>query len=332
MYNNHSIENKKKKVLKDVKSNGKERPWREKKLKTLDLAEIYDLLGLDNKAFRVKYCSCQLSFKVDNETGEKKLNSMMSCQVRLCPMCNWRRSLKIYGQISKVMNKALEYKEYRFLFLTLTCANVEGNDLSKTIDNLFHAFKKLSERRIFKQSVKGWFRALEVTHNVDEQSNSYNTYHPHFHLILMVSKSYFTDKDYYISQKKWTSLWKSCMKVEYTPIVHITAFKTGTKKETAKSVAEAAKYTVKDEDYLIPRNKDLSKETVFILDGALANRRLIAFGGGLKKIHKELNLDDVVDGDLVNIDNQDEKLREDIKYYIEIYDWNVGYNQYFRRK
>lgn len=331
MYNNHSIDKEKKKVLKDVKSDGKERPWRERKLKTLKLAEMYNLLGLDNKAFRVKYCSCQLSFKVDSETGEKKLNSMMSCQVRLCPMCNWRRSLKIYGQVSKVMDKALKNKEYRFLFLTLTCENIEGKVLSQTIDNLFHAFKKLSERKVFKQSVKGWFRALEITHNLDEQSKSYDTYHPHFHIILMVNKSYFTDKDYYISQEKWTSLWKSCLRVEYTPIVHITAFKTGTKEQMAKSVAEAAKYTVKDEDYLIPKNKDLSKETVFILDKALANRRLVAFGGEFRNIHRELNFDDAVDGNLVKIDNEDGELREDIKYHIEIYDWNVGYNQYFRR-
>jgi len=331
LYNNHSIDDKKKKVLKDVKSDGKERPWREKKLKTLELAEIYDLLGLDSKAFRVKYCSCQLSFRVDNETGEKKLNSMMSCQVRLCPMCNWRRSLKIYGQVSKVMDKALENKEYRFLFLTLTCKNVEGKDLSKTIDKLFHAFNLLTKRKVVKQSIKGWFRALEVTHNLDEQSKSYNTYHPHFHIILMVNKSYFDDNRLYITQYEWTSLWKSCLKVEYTPIVHITSFKTKTKKETAKSVAEVAKYTVKDEDYLIPQNKDLSKETVFILDSALANRRLVAFGGEFRKIHRELNLDDAVDGDLVNTDNEDGELREDIKCHIEVYDWNVGYKQYFKR-
>ncbi|OZV10198.1 hypothetical protein CIW83_21630 [Tissierella sp. P1] len=121
------------------------------------------------------------------------------------------------------------------------------------------------------------------------------------------------------------------MKVDYTPIVHITAFKAGTKKQISKSVAEAAKYTVKDEDYLIPYNKQLSKETVFILDNALANRRLVAFGGELRNIHRELNLDDAVDGDLINTDNEDEALREDIKYYIEVYDWSVGYNQYIKR-
>lgn len=331
MYNNYNIGKEKNKVLKDVSLQGKERPWREKKLKTLELADVYREIGLDNKAFRVKYCSCQLTFKVDNKTGEKKLNSMMSCQVRLCPMCNWRRSLKIYGQVSKVMDKALENKDYRFLFLTLTCENVEGKDLSKIIDKLFHAFKKLSERKVFKQSVKGWFRALEVTHNLDKQSKSYETYHPHFHIILMVNKSYFNDRNYYITQEQWTSLWKACLKVDYIPIVYITAFKTATKKETAKSVAETAKYTVKDEDYLILENKELSKEIVYILDGALANRRLVAFGGKLRKIHRELNLDDAVDGDLINTDSEDEELREDIKYYIEVYDWNIGYNQYIKR-
>lgn len=329
--NNDNIEKVKKEVLKDTNKKGKQRPWREKKLKTLKLAEIYELLGLDDKAFRVKYCSCQLAFKVDNETGEKKLDSMTSCQVRLCPMCNWRRSLKIYGQVSKVMDKALENRDYRFLFLTLTCKNVEGKDLSKTIDELFHAFNLLTKRKAFKQSVKGWFRALEVTHNLNEKSDSYNTYHPHFHIILMVNKSYFNKPEVYISQEKWTSLWKSCLKVDYTPIVHITAFKTGNKKETAKSVAETAKYTVKDEDYLISEDKELSKEAVYILDRALANRRLVAFGGELRQIHRELNLDDIENGDLVNTDNEDEELREDVKYHIEVYDWNIGYKQYLRR-
>ena len=56
-------------------------------------------------------------------------------------MCSWRRSLKIFGQVSQVMNKALDNEEYRFLFLTLTCKNVYGEDLSNQIDNLFYAFK-----------------------------------------------------------------------------------------------------------------------------------------------------------------------------------------------
>lgn len=329
--NMHTKDNQELKALTDKDKKGKERPWRENQLKKIPLEESYTRIGFDNKAFRVRNCSRQLVFKVNPDSGEKKLHSMISCQVRLCPMCNWRRSLKIYGQLSKIMDKALEDREYRFIFLTLTCENIKGEKLSETIDKLFHAFNLLTKRKAFKQAAKGWFRALEITHNLNAKSKSYDTYHPHFHIVLMVNKSYFTDPKIYITQEKWTSLWKSCLKVDYSPIVHVTAFKTETRKKTTKSVAEAAKYTVKDTDYLIPGDEELTDKTVMVLDGALSNRRLVAFGGELRKIHKELNLDDAIDGDLRNTDNEDDDMRKDLEYILEVYDWHVGYKQYIKR-
>lgn len=244
-------------------------------------------------------------------------------------MCAWRRSLKIFGQVSKVMDQATKNKEYRFIFLTLTCKNIEGEELSNQIDTLFKSYHKLMRRKAIKSSVKGWFRALEVTHNLKE-----DTYHPHFHVILAVNKSYFKNKGYYLTQDKWTELWKSSMKIDYTPIVDVRAFKVGSNKRTSKSVAEAAKYAVKDGDFIIKGNdgevnEELTDSAVWILDGALANRRLVAFGGELKKIHKELNLDDPEDGDLGNTDN-DEELREDLDYVIECYQWHIGYKQYIK--
>lgn len=244
-------------------------------------------------------------------------------------MCAWRRQLKIFAQVSKVMDSALQIKDYRFIFLTLTCKNIYAEDVRNTLDNLFKSFNLLTKRKQFKQSVKGWFRALEITHKLDVNSKDFNTYHPHFHVILMVNKSYFNKPEIYISQEKWTSLWKSCLKVDYTPIVNVKAFKVSSKSKVAKSVAEAAKYTAKDKDYLISDNEEMTDSSVQVLDGALANRRLTAFGGELKKIHKELNLDNAEDGDLVNT-NQDEELREDVDYIIERYKWNIGYNQYIK--
>lgn len=354
--NNQELE-----ILSDKDKSGKERPWRDNQIKKIPLEKSYNRIGLDNKAFRVKNCSRQLTFKIHPDTRKKKLHSMISCQVRLCPMCNWRRSLKIYSQVSKVMDEALKEKEYRFLFLTLTCKNIEGEELSETINNLFHAFRKMSERKIFKKAVKGWFRALEITHDVDEfitrdmyygnkerhiksrkkyydarglsigdRNPNFDLYHPHFHVVLMVNKSYFTDKDYYISQENWTSLWKSCLKVDYDPRVDVRTFKTKTIEDTKKSVAESAKYTVKDNDYLVPDNEGLTDKTVMTLDSALSGRRLIAFGGELRKIHKELNLDDPIDGDLKNLDNEDDDIREDINYMIEVYNWNVGLSNYVK--
>lgn len=330
MYNNHSkeIEKNQLEVLTDKDKKGKERPWKDKKTKTLLLAESYTRLDM-KKAYRVLDCGSYLEFKRFISSGEFKLNGANFCKVRLCPMCSWRRELKIFAQTSKVMDKALELKDYRFIFLTLTCRNVEGEELSTTLDNLFHAFKKLSERKIVKKSIVGWFRALEVTHNLDESSKDYDTYHPHFHVILMVNKSYFNKPELYISQENWTSLWKESLQVDYTPIVDVRAFKTRTKRQISKSLAETAKYTVKDNDYLVSDDKEMTDSAVMVLDRALANRRLVAYGGELKKIHKSLNLDDVEDGDLVNT-GSDEELREDVDYILERYRWHIGYKQYYK--
>lgn len=327
MYNNNNSKQIAKNQLVDVSKNGKEVPWKDKKIKTLLLAESYKRLEMNSKAYRVQECGSFLEFKKYIATGELKLQGANFCKVRLCPMCAWRRQLKIFAQVSKVMDKALDLKDYRFIFLTLTCKNIYADDVRNTLDNLFKAFNLLTKRKQFKQSIKGWFRALEITNNLDVHSKDFNTYHPHFHCILMVNKSYFNDKNYYISQEKWTSLWKSCLKVDYTPIVNVKAFKTGTKSKVSKSVAESAKYTVKDNDYLL-ENEELTDRAVYVLDGALKGRRLTAFGGELKKIHKELNLDDAEDGDLINMDS--EELREDVDYIVEKYKWNIGYHQYIK--
>ncbi|MPQ45116.1 protein rep, partial [Clostridium tarantellae] len=249
------------------------------------------------------------------------------CKDRLCPMCCWRRSLKIFGQVSKVMNKTLENNDYRFIFLTLTVKNCEGFELSDEIDKLFLAFKKLTKRKEFK-IVKGWFRGLEVTHNLNKYSKDYDTYHPHFHIILMVNKSYFTDTKQYISQKNWTVLWKDCLNIDYNPIVNVKAFKTSTKNIAKKSVAEVAKYTVKDNDYLI-KDQVMTDSSVMILNNALKGRRLIAFGKDFRSIHKLLNLDDAENGDLVNTDSE-ELIREDLDSVIEVYKWNIGLKEYIK--
>lgn len=307
--------------LRDKKKNDKEIDWKGKKLKNLELAESYKRLGL-KKAYRVEECGTLLSFRKIEE-DLKKLFKANFCKDRLCPMCTWRRSMKIFGQVSKVMDRALEDKDYRFLFLTLTVKNCVGEELSNEIDRMFNSFKLLFQRKEVKKIVIGYFRGLEVTYNEE-----CDTYHPHFHIILMVNKSYFTQSVQYISQKKWTELWKDCLKVDYTPIVNVKAFKTASKEQTRKSICEVAKYTVKDNDYLF-EDIEMTDNTVAILNNALKGRRLIAFGKEFRKIHKELNLDDAEKGDLINTDI-DDTVRPEIEEIIENYKWNFGFKQYFK--
>ena len=307
--------------LVDKNKSGKEIDWEGKKLKNLELAESYKRLGL-KKAYRVEECGTLLSFKIIDE-DLKKLFKANFCKDRLCPMCIWRRSMKIFGQVSKVMDRALEDKEYRFLFLTLTVKNCIGEELSSEIDRMFNSLKLLFKRKEVKGIVIGYFRGLEVTYNEE-----YDTYHPHFHIILMVNKSYFKKSDKYLTQKDWTNLWKDCLKVDYTPIVNVKAFKTASKEQTRKSICEVAKYTVKDNDYLFEDIK-MTNNTVAILNNALKGRRLIAFGKEFRKIHKELNLDDAEKGDLINTD-VDDTIRPEIEEIIENYKWNFGVKQYFK--
>ncbi len=106
-------------ILKDVNKNGKDNLWQERKLNTLDLAESYKRLGY-KKYYRVLDCSTFLEWRYYVESKEKKLINANFCKVRLCPMCAWRRSLKTFGQVSKVMDYVEENYDYKYIFLTLT--------------------------------------------------------------------------------------------------------------------------------------------------------------------------------------------------------------------
>ena len=313
-------------ILKDINKKGKDNNWKERKKDNLNLADSYKRLK-DKKYYRVIDCSTFLEFGVTKTTNLKLLNANF-CKVRLCPMCAWRRSLKIFGQVSKVMDYVEENYDYRYIFLTLTVQNCYGEDLKNTLDLMTNAFNKMNQRKAFKQSIKGYFRSLEITYNKKD-----DTYHPHFHLILAVNKSYFTDKDYYLSQENWTKLWKESLKIDYTPIVDVRRIISNSKdKSFSKVIAETAKYTVKSDDFLIKdENEKIDEErtdkVVAILDKALHRKRLVSFGFLFKEIHKQLKLDDAEDGDLNKTDN-DNDLRDDLTNIILRYQWNIGIKNY----
>lgn len=321
---NHEIEEK---ILCDIIFNPdgtiKIIDWKGKKLKNLDyvqsLIRIYgDERKLKNE--RVLVCGEYLEFAYETEESiEGKLHRAFFCRDRLCPMCAWRRTLKVFAQASAVMTEATN-QGYKFIFLTLTVKNVKSDELDNTIKKMNDAFAKMRRRKKFTGGIKGFFKALEISYNKDTDE-----YHPHFHIILAVKPSYFKSR-YYISQEEFTDLWKDVMDLDYTPIVHVEAFKAATKKELAKSTAEAAKYTVKDSDYLLRDKRgeiDINRtdKVVKTLVDALYGKRLIAWGGVLKDIHKQLNLDDSEDGDLVITGVEDEA---GAAYIIRQYCWYVG--------
>jgi len=323
-------------ILCDVKpSNGKEVAWKQRRLITLRLAQAYKRIE-SNKFHRIINCAGYMEFRryADNTM---KLHTANFCKTRLCPTCNRRRSMKLFAQVSKIMD-SIE-NDYEFLFLTLTCKNVSGANLNSQIDTLLSAFKALCLRKQFKKVVRGWCRAFEVTYNWESQE-----YHPHFHVMLVVDKNYFKSDDY-IQQDDFCLMWQSCLGVDYKPIVDIRTF-TESEKGKGKEVAEVAKYTIKTSNIMAnlqgitPFNQDIqdaarkltdkiTDEIVFTLDAALRNRRLIGYGGIFKQKHKELNLDEDLDGDLIRTTDEVNE-HEGLMYEIEQYRWDIGLRNYVK--
>lgn len=327
-------------ILQDKTATGKKRDWKGKKVRSLLMSSHYE--GLEKrigapyygkKAEKISNCAECLTFKREKETGRLKLYQAYFCKVRLCPMCAWRRSLKIAYHNKLIVEEANKQYKPAWIFLTLTVKNVEGDQLKQKITDMMQGYRKLFQYKKVKTGTLGFFRALEITKNHKE-----NTYHPHFHVLIPVKRNYFGKS--YIKQAEWTSLWKKAMKLDYTPIVHVQRVK-GKKgidaeaiekevreaMEEQKAILEISKYPVKDTDVL--RGNGVTEEnldTVYYLDDALSARRLIGYGGILKDIHKELNLTDAEDGDLIKIEEDNDEVANET--FEVMAHWHVGIKNY----
>ncbi|RCW15961.1 protein rep, partial [Streptococcus gallolyticus] len=120
-------------ILLDKNKKGKDRNWRGRKILSLKLADIFKELGYkETLVERVSSCGDVLRF-VRLEDGTLKLYQAYFCKNKLCPMCNWRRSMKYAYQTSQIVDEAIkEQPKGRFLFLTLTVKNVPGDRLNDT--------------------------------------------------------------------------------------------------------------------------------------------------------------------------------------------------------
>jgi len=316
-------------ILKDKKSNGKERPWKEKKLANVQYYELLEILQF-KKAVRVSTCAEILEFDLTKE-GRLKLAHAWFCKSPLCPICNWRKTMKRSVQTTKIVSEVIRRKPVaRWLFLTLSLKNVfSGEELDSSLKEMAEGFRRLMMYKKVKKNLVGFMRATEVTTN--KVSGSYNQ---HMHVLICVESVYFKDSDNYISQEEWTTLWKKAMQLDYVPVVHIEAVKN--KKRNRKKemtaieavIQETAKYSVKDVDYLTG-NLENDLEVVKDLEEGLYRKRMIAYGGLLKEIHKQLNLEEEDEEDLVHLNNENSD--EEEKAYSVIAQWNWCKKNYFIR-
>lgn len=327
MQDNHTKsnhENQDNQILKDLMKTGKERPWKEKKVANVSYAELLEILKI-KKATNVRQCGNVLEFKATDE-GYLKLYKAWFCKSKLCPVCNWRRAMKNSYQTQKIVEAVIQEKpSARWLFLTLSNRNsVDGETLEQSIKEMNIAFNRLFKYKKVSKNLVGFMRTTEVT--VNEKDGSYNQ---HLHVLLCVESSYFKGTDNYIPQKEWLELWQKALKVDYKPVANVKAIKPNKKGDSSieSAIKETSKYTVKSSDYLSSdQEKDL--EIVSDLEQGLYNKRMIAYGGLLKIKHKELNLDNAEDGNLIQ--TGEEKISENEEKANSIMAiWNYRKQNYF---
>lgn len=316
-------------ILKDYSSTGKERPWKLHKQENLQLVKIYKTarekninLITDSRLFDLEHCADTLLF-AENAEGKKKLKSANFCRLRLCPMCQWRRSLKMFGQVQMITDKILERdKSTRFLFATFTVKNVDAENLETCINILNNKFlylvsknKTFAPAKKLKQNLLGYLKAVEVTYNTKDK-----TYHPHLHVIFAVKSTFFKNSNNYMTKKEWIELWQKALNVDYKPQTDIRAIKTN----TGKAIAEIAKYPVKTAPILsLP--DDEAVEVLKTLTLSLNKKRFVSYGGIFKTIKQELKLQDVeTDKDLVNTDIEQQERFNAVTAVLFKYNFKFG--------
>lgn len=292
------------------KKRDKKTLYQQQKRNSLPLADAYDYVN-PSKAERIRSCANVLT--VETYENERQRYTAQHCFVRLCPVCGWKRSDKITGQLFKEIGAIRkDYPNYRYIFITLTMRNCLPQELNDALTQMLSGFNRMMHYKCVRAMVKGYCRSLEITHKLEN-----DTYHPHIHAIIAVDQHYFTDSSY-LNQVEWTSLWKKALKANYSPRVHVTKIKGS----IAKAVLETAKYSVKSADYIVPNDWEFTLETVRTLDSALHNRRFLGLGGVFKEAHKKLKLSDPED--INTDDDQSEELPIDVRHYA----WCSVYRQY----
>lgn len=294
---------------------GKITPKKDLNRKAADYLEKHVTVKTIN---RFETCRSWMHYLTNVEMSVKRLHKTDACGNRFCPICTWSTAKKDAIKISVIMNAVKEIEDKDFLFLTLTAPNVSGEELRDEIDRFNAGVNRLFQRRNVKRIAKGYIRKLEVTTDqekliteklykrkkdyydmrrlkVGDPNPTYNTYHPHMHIIVVVNKSYFGNRDA-ISKVEWLEMWRGCMRDN--SITQVDAKKVrSTDSGNSNAVLEIAKYTASGNDLYHSENVF---DTFYL---ALKRRQLIVYSGMMKDYAKKFKVGDL---DEFKKENEDE--------------------------
>lgn len=254
---------------------------------------------------KIKNCSTFMEFLYTEDFEKQKLLKSNSCNNRFCPICAKNKSVRD-SIAMKIISNYVKSLKRAFIFVTLTAPNCKGEDLKDEIYKYNNSFKLMFKRKEFK-FVKGFVRKLEVTYNQEK-----DTYHPHFHILISVLPSYFTEKTQYLSREKWLRNWQEVMNDFSITQVDVRRIKEN-KRGIDGSILELTKYIAKDSNYLY--SVDVFKNFYLGLKG----KRMFSYGGDFKKAKQLFK-----NGELEEFYEED---TEEWVYFVKSV-WNFVKNKY----
>src|SRR5690625_3080890 len=267
---------------------------------------VSENLVSENMLELVKECNTFMMMVADESMEKKKQHKGNTCKNRFCPICAWKKSRKDALALSVMMAYIKQEEKKEFIFLTLTAPNVLAEELNDEIKHYNQSFRRLMQRKEVKQIVKGYARKLEITYNEER-----NDYHPHFHVLIAVNKSYFTDTKQYINRDRWLELWQQSTKNSLITQVDVRRVR-NTKDD---KVYEIAKYSAKDSDYLI------NQEVFEVFYKVLKGKRLIVYSGLFADANKKFK-----NGEL------DKYKEKDLTEYVYAIMYSWGHKSYIEQE
>lgn len=225
---------------------------------------------------RIAGCGHSLTYewkRREDGTWGRRLRAARLCRVRTCPICMWRRSLRLQTEIEGRLSVLREKRpELRPVMLTLTVRNCELQDLRETVREMLRGWSRLT-RRVSFSGVKGWLRSVEVTPGKRGPGFA----HPHIHALLLVDETW---EMAHFERNLWVSEWGAVCRLDYAPIIDVRPV------TNEGGVIEVLKYCVKTADYA--NDKDWLPSVALSLD----RLRVFASGGLIRVTEPELKDDE----------------------------------------
>jgi hypothetical protein len=191
-----------------------------------------------------------------NETGDTShdfddiefISHDFLCDFRFCPVCNAYKSQHLQKQIYKQLKAIIDKEHKHIFFMTLTVPNCSVDDIAITLDKFQTAYKTFRRHPQIAQ-FKSFVRTLEITFNDKNES------HPHYHIIFLADKYYFSKKNknyIYLANGDLKQLWASHFLKDKENHINVD-FRKATKREGFKDeissvISELAKYMTKSAD------------------------------------------------------------------------------------